>query len=285
MSEKNYVIDNEKLMSEWNWEENNKIGLNPNILTLGSNKKASWICSKKHNWNSMIINRMKGQNCPYCSNHRLLKGFNDLKTVAPHIAKEWNYKKNGNLTPSDIFPNTNKKVWWLCNKGHEWQANIQPRTKGVGCPYCTNQKILPGYNDLASNNPKIAKEWHPTKNGNLKPSMVSCGSGKIVWWKCVNGHEWQAMIKNRNNGNGCPICSGKKIIPGYNDLIFKYPYLEKEWDFTKNKLDPHTIGSGSNEKVWWKCLNCHHEWQALVSNRTGTHGTNCPKCSRMKIKK
>ena len=87
---------------------------------------------------------------------------------------------------------------------------IASRNSGNNCPYCSNQKILPGYNDLQSKFPELAKEWHPTKNGTLKPNMVSCGSGKKVWWICKNGHEWQAIIKNRSKGNGCPYCSGRK---------------------------------------------------------------------------
>ena len=117
--EKKYLIDNPTLMAEWDWKKNNEIGLNPQILTLGSNKKANWKCSKNHTWEAQIEKRARGQGCPYCSNHKLLKGFNDLETKAPHLAKEWNYAKNTNLSPSDIFPCSNKKGWWICEYGHE----------------------------------------------------------------------------------------------------------------------------------------------------------------------
>ena len=165
-----------------------------------------WKCKKGHEWQTTIKNRNNGYGCPYCSGQKTLKGYNDLQTINPSLAKEWNYQKNGNLKPEDFVSNTHSKVWWKCKHGHEWQAEISSRNQGRGCPYCANQKILPGFNDLQSKNIKLASEWHPTKNENLKPNMVSCGSGKIVWWKCRNGHEWQAMIKDRNNGKGCPIC-------------------------------------------------------------------------------
>ena len=78
---------------------------------------------------------------------------------------------------------------------------------GMGCPVCSNHKVLAGYNDLETLYPLLAKEWHPTKNGDLKPSMVVPGSGKKVWWQCVDGHEWQAVIRKRAIlGQGCPIC-------------------------------------------------------------------------------
>lgn len=64
-----------------------------------------------------------------------------------------------------------------------------------------------GYNDLATINPTLAKEWNYKKNGDLKPNMVKPNSDKKVWWKCVKGHEWEAIISSRNKGNGCPICA------------------------------------------------------------------------------
>ena len=151
-----------------------------------------------------------GHKCPYCSGRYAIKGVNDLQTVNPTLAKEWNYDKNNDLTPADVLPNSEKKVWWKCQEGHEWQALVKDRTRGSGCPYCSGKKVLPGYNDLATLKPDIALEWHPTKNGELTPNMVSCGSHKNVWWLCKCGHEWQAKIYNRRNVSRCPVCSTNK---------------------------------------------------------------------------
>ena len=122
------------------------------------------------------------------------------------LIKEWNAERNNGLNPEYIPMNSGKKVWWKCKEGHEWQAVIASRVKGVGCPFCTNQKATFGKNDLATKHPELINEWHPTKNGELTPSMVTCGSGKKVWWICEQGHEWQAYIKHRSNGVGCPYC-------------------------------------------------------------------------------
>jgi len=108
------------------------------------------------------------------------------------------------------MPNSNKKAWWKCKKGHEWQATINSRNNGIGCPYCAGKKVLPGYNDLATTNPELALEWHPNRNESLSPTMVTSGSHKKVWWKCNKGHEWQATIDKRNRGNRCPVCAKEK---------------------------------------------------------------------------
>ena len=151
-----------------------------------------------------------GRNCPYCSNQKILKGSNDLVTVNPKLASEWNYEKNGDLIPEDFFANSSKKVWWKCSKGHEWQATINNRNNGRGCPYCAGQKVIKGKNDLATVNPTLASEWDYEKNDKLTPMDVLPNSNKKVWWKCGYGHSWKARTADRNNGNGCPYCSGRK---------------------------------------------------------------------------
>ena len=133
-----------------------------------------------------------------------------MQTVNPTLANEWNYEKNNGLTPIDVMPNSGKKVWWICSKGHEWQSSIDHRNNGCGCPYCSGGKVLNGYNDLQTVNPTLAKEWNYEKNNGLTPADVMPNSNKKVWWKCSKGHEWQATIGNRNKGRGCPYCSGRK---------------------------------------------------------------------------
>jgi hypothetical protein len=125
----------------------------------------------------------------------------NLQILNPLLAKEWYPAKNGRLTPKDVTPMSHKKVWWQCEKGHEWESIISNRSsKGRSCPYCSNQKACED-NCLATVNPKLAKEWHPTKNGNLTPYDVTPGSSrKMVWWQCKKGHEWEALVKSRSIG-------------------------------------------------------------------------------------
>ena len=200
----NSILANKKLTDEWNYEKNGK--LNPQYIPISSGKKVWWKCKKGHEWQAVVASRSNGNNCPYCANQKLLSGYNDLVTLYPSIALEWNPIKNAPLEPQEILAGASKKVWWKCKHGHEWEALVSSRVKGVGCPYCTNQKAISGENDLATKHPELISQWHPTKNGALTPSMFTCGSGKKVWWICEKGHEWQAYIKHRSNGVGCPYC-------------------------------------------------------------------------------
>ena len=145
-------------MKEYDYEKNDKFDLD--TLTLGSDRKVWWRCSKNHSWQARIGSRYRsGAGCPVCANMQVLKGYNDLESQCPKVAKEWNYEKN-DFAPDEIVYSSNKKVWWRCEHGHEWKTIIVNRTKekGTNCPYCTNQKILAGYNDLATENPNLASE-------------------------------------------------------------------------------------------------------------------------------
>lgn len=119
---------------------------------------------------------------------------------------------DGMLTPKNVNGGSHLKVWWLCEKGHEWQADVNNRVlKNIGCPICSGKKVLAGFNDLGTLMPELAAEWHPIKNGALKASDVRPGSNKKAWWLCpVCGHEWQAVINSRSQGHGCPNCNNRK---------------------------------------------------------------------------
>ena len=223
--EKRYVSDNAQLMAEWNWGKNNELHFDPEVLTVGSGVKVWWKCPKGHEWQAVIDHRNRGKGCPYCSGRCAIKGENDLETVNPTLAKEWNYEKNSGLTPDEVMPNSNKKVWWKCSKGHEWQATIANRNNGNGCPYCAERYAITGENDLQTVNSILAEEWNYEKNNGLTPLNIMANSNKKVWWKCSKGHEWQATINNRNKGNGCPVCDSerKTSFPEY-ALVY---YLEK----------------------------------------------------------
>ena len=276
--EKSLLFSNPEVAKEWNCEKNGN--LKPEHFSTNSGKKVWWRCSKGHEWQATIDSRNRGNGCPYCSGRYAIKGKNDIQTVNPTLAKEWNYEKNHGLTPEDVMPNSSKKVWWKCSKGHEWLSTVANRSIGNGCPYCAGQKVLKGYNDLQTVNPTLAKEWNYEKNNGLTPADVMPNSKEKVWWKCSNGHEWQAVLYSRNNGTGCPYCAGKKVLKGYNDLKTVNPTLAKEWNYEKNNgLTPADVMPNSNKKVWWKCSQ-GHEWQAMVINRN--KGRGCPECYREK---
>lgn len=145
-------------------------------------------------------------------------GFeNSIEVTHPKIAAEWHPDKNGDLKTTMVSIGSGHRAWWQCSKGHEWQAYLYSRTAG-GCPICSNKKVSVE-NSLRYKFPQVAKEWHPTKNGELTPDDVVAGSGKSVWWQCNKGHEWMRQIEKRTNyKRGCPYCANRKLPD-----ISKYP--------------------------------------------------------------
>ena len=210
-----------------------------------------------------------------------LKDTYNLLAVHPGIAEQWHPVKNGNLTPKKVKPYSGIKVWWVCSKGHEWEAVIDNRTKlGNNCPFCSNRRVYEK-NCLQTINPKLAKQWHPVKNGDLTPKEVPPYSNKKVWWQCSKGHEWQAAISNRSRGRGCPYCSGMSVCRD-NCLETVNPSVAKQWHpFRNGILTPRDITANSGKKVWWQCKK-GHEWQTTVASRN--NGTGCPKCRTRKKK-
>jgi len=250
--EKQYVSDNAQLMAEWDWEKNSQFGYNPTHITIGSGKKVWWKCDKGHEWECTPNARTtkNGTGCPYCSNHRVISGYNDLSTSRPDLTKEWHPSKNTDISPTQVSSGSTKKVWWLCLKGHEYQATISNRNTGYGCPYCSGRYAIKGETDLLTVNPTLAKEWNYEKNNGLTPIDVLPSSDKKVWWICSKGHEWQTTIASRSSGTGCPYCSGRCAIEGVNDLKTVNPNLAKEWHYDKNgNLRPENTLPNSGKKI------------------------------------
>ena len=275
-----------KLVNEWDFEKNNKLinkrdgnVLTPDVVAPGSHQKVFWKCFYGHEWSSRISNRTYlGQGCPICSGQSILAGYNDLATTNPILAAEWHPTKNMPLTPNLVGAGSTKKVWWLNNTcGHEWIAEIRSRHQGANCPYCTGKQILIGFNDLATTHPDIAKQWHDVLNGTLRPTDVTAGSGRKVYWICDKGHQWSASIEKRTNGRRCPICSNKKVLAGFNDLQTTKPQLAAEWNYTKNgSLKPTDVTCGTAKKVWWTCSK-NHQYKSSINHRC-LLGNGCPIC-------
>lgn len=264
------------LVREWNHEKNSIL---PTDITKSSGQKVWWRCSKGHEWQATVSDRVEGTGCPICSNRQVLIGYNDLETHNPELSSEWNYEKNDPLRPTNVTYSSSKKVWWKCTNGHEWQSSIYRRHNGIGCPYCSGRYVQKGESDLASQFPELLSEWDYEKN-EITPDNIHAGSNKSVWWKCQKGHEWKtAVYKRTQQRTSCPFCSNKKLLVGTNDFATVYPDIALEWDYAKNaQLTPKDVMYGSGKKVWWRCRHCGHEWETAIYLRSKGHG--CPKCSR-----
>lgn len=267
---------NPEVAAEWHPTRNGE--LKPTDVTAGSGLKVWWICKKGHSYESTVTDRNRGNGCPYCCGKKPILGETDLASQCPRLAKEWHPTKNENKRPEDYTKGSNKKVWWKCEKGHEWQAVIYSRASGNNCPYCGNQILLPGFNDLATTHPDWASQWHPTKNGDVKPNMIFGSAGKKYWWICEKGHEWDASPNNREKVPGCPVCSGHRYAKGFTDLATMNPELAAEWHPTKNgDLTPDMVHYGSQKSVWWKCKK-GHSWKVSIATRYNDN-TGCPYCA------
>ncbi len=242
-------------------------GWDPTDFLAGSNKRMSWKCASGHIWEVKIASRVTfGSKCPQCSHKKIIVGKTDLQTKYPSLARQaygWD--------PSKVMPGTHKKLLWKCELGHVWEAACNSRVKGSGCPFCGGYFPIPGENDLATLFPEIASQadgWDPTQVG---PSAQ-----KRMPWKCSLGHKWSSVVGSRtvkkSQNASCPVCSGQRVLVGFNDLLTKYPVLAAEAD----GWDPAQITVGSGKKLGWVCSE-GHRWEAQVVSRVS--GNGCPICA------
>eukprot|EP00128_Syssomonas_multiformis_P016281 Colp12_sorted_trinity150504_noHs@12831 len=200
----------------------------------------------------------------------------------PEVLKQWHSEKN-NIRPEDVAAYSDKKCWFLCDEGHEWQARLRSRTRlGQGCPTC-NRRRATRSNCLLVKKPAVAEEWHHTKNGDLTAKDVSHASKRKVWWQCKEGHEWEAFVSARTILNGgCPQCYARlRGAPkGQQSFLAAHPDLAQHWHPTKNGLlTPEMVSRASGRKIWWQCSKDQtHEWEATTKNRS--MGSSCPFCAK-----
>jgi Probable Zinc-ribbon domain len=236
---------------------------NAQSVTAGSSKQIEWKCSFKHKWSAKVVARVNGTGCPVCAGQKTVKGVNDLATKYPKIADQadgWD--------PTVISPGSRDVMPWKCIKGHTWRVSINSRTNNNStCPYCSKHRVSINETDLKTKFPLIASEavgWNP--------SEISAFSTKKYQWICPIGHEYLMAPANRTqDGQNCPICAGKQVLPGFNDLASKFPQVASE----AHQWDPTTVTVGSKKKRKWKCKE-GHVWEAVILNRV--KGSGCGVC-------
>lgn len=239
-------------------------GWDSTSVTAGSGQRLKWICSKNHIFTTTVNKRTSKdpRNCPFCSNQKVLIGFNDLGTTKPIIAamaQGWD--------PKTVVAGSNKRMTWACPKGHSFSAPISYVSSGGSCNICANSVILQGFNDIATTHAEIASQadgWDPTK--------FHIGSKKKVKWRCELGHNWSSVISSRKK-NGCPVCGNRVVVEGFNDLKTKFPILSQEafgWDPTK-------VAFATTARKKWKCKE-GHTWESTVKNRSQLN-RGCPSCA------
>lgn len=282
-----------EIAKEWDYDRN--INLKPAAFRPFSNKRVWWKCSACGNsYDMQISNRtIGGSGCPYCVGKRIKPGKNDICTTHPEVAKEWDYNKN-RTRPEEYSKGSDHKVNWICSTcGYEWRATISSRTQGCGCPMCAGRVVKVGNNDLMTVYPEVADLWDYEKNDGRLPSEYTANSNKKVWWSCnVCGYSWESTISNLSRGRRCPKCAKENRVKNRNQtylnrvgtLAEKRPVLLDEWEYSMNgSISPYHVTPGSSKKVWWRCKNCNHVWQAIIYSRS--KGRGCPVCARKRKQK
>jgi hypothetical protein len=263
--------------------------ITPLDIFASTHKKFWWLCSTcEHEWKA---ERSSGQKCPACINLVVhSRGINSMRKTHPNLAQEFHPTKNGKMNPDNTLAKSDKKIWWVCTTisknpcGNEWLNTGRKRSsQQQGCNVCVGKKVhVDGRNSMKMNNPDLASDFHPTKNGNLTSENTLSGTHKKLWWLCSTcEHEWEA---DRHSGNKCPACARQVVHSnGNNSMRNTHPKLAEEFHPTKNgDLTPDNLLSGTNIKIWWKCSECSYVWDAVGASRldkTHQKGSNCPSCA------
>ena len=221
---------------------------------------------------------------------RFQKGINDLKTWCEQhdrtdLLLEWDIDKNGSLSPDNISYGSHKEVFWVCSKCEtHYKKDIHARTRGTGCGVCSGVGKNQHRRKLFDEYPLLKQELDLNKNSYESLKDVSAGSSQPIYWICNQGHSYDMPAVNKPKSKGCPYCTNKRVLVGFNDLETwckknnRHQILD-DWDYKKNSFSPSEITYGSNKKAWFKCHICGYQWQTVVISRTLNH-TDCKMCVR-----
>lgn len=258
------------IAKEWNFDRNVDT---PDMFSFGSQKRKWWKCSKGHEWECKIGNRTSSRGCPACAGKTVTLS-NSLLIMYPLIAAEWDTSVNSESVDTFSY-GSNTVVGWKCEKGHTWNSSIGNRTVGgKGCPTCAGN-LVSDANRLSIINPSVASEWDYDMNSTT-PDLVSYGSSIEAHWKCSEGHRWISSVHNRRT-RGCPSCAGK-TVSDTNRLSIVAPDIAASWHPTLNSCTASEISYGSDKMAFWICTN-GHTWEAIVRSRCA--GNGCPTCAQL----
>ena len=177
-----------------------------NDVTYGSKRKIIITCDKGHEYSTTpkALSARRTEKCLVCQSEN-----NNIFTVFPDLLDRIDLSKNSYDDVKYMTQWSKKsRIWLKCEMGHSWDISPGNIEKWGGCPYCSSQRVLAGFNDVATTQPEILKMWNYDKNDDLGlfPTDFSAHSKQKVWWICENNHEYESSIHNRSIGYGCPVC-------------------------------------------------------------------------------
>jgi hypothetical protein len=267
------------------WHPVNNGPLTAARVPAGSTTRVWWLCrgGPDHEWSGRVVQRTTGgSGCPFCANQKV-SVTNSLAMLFPDVAQQLDPDRNDGKIADQIIAGSNISRWWRCPAGpdHVWPAMPLSRTYGgTGCPACSGNQVSVT-NSLATLFPAAAAQWHPEKNGALRPEDVTAFSNISRWWQCLEDprHEWPAGPNSRNGGStGCPSCVNKQVSPT-NNLAYLHPELAAQFHPALNDgRHADQLVAGSGYRAMWRCPEGpDHQWVLPVRDRT-TRDTGCPAC-------
>ncbi len=234
-------------------------------------------------YKARIIDREYGDDsCPYCANRRVLAGYNTLEVTQPYLIKEWSVNNERPIT--DFFETSSYMALWTClSCNGEFSARIRDRKPGDdACPYCTNQKILAGYNTVDVTKEELISEWSDKNERNMNEFFETSYYRAI--WNCTKcSGEFRARIRDRQGigDDMCPYCTSKKVLAGYNTVDITKPELVAEWS-EQNERPMSDFLESSSYLALWDCLTCKGTYKEQIRNRE-PNDDSCPYCTNRKV--
>lgn len=289
MTLKEWAMSNDQsILDAWDYELNK--GIDPEQINIYDKNKYWWKCSdEKHSYCVSVSYRISNEKCVYCSNRKVLAGFNDVKTRRENVIDEWDYEKNP-ISPDELlFSDVKHKVYWKCRFCGDEIFSAPAYHSTPGCRKCRTiqrhdrerlAKIQQGQSLQKEQYDDLKKDWDFKSNAvdNVYWEEITPTYTKPVHWKChICGYLWKTSVYRRSvEGTGCPSCKHLVVNSGYNDLATEAPELVEEWS-PKNLLKPSEVVAGGLKKYLWVCRFCGNEWSASIHNRR-VEGSNCSKC-------
>lgn len=289
------VAEVPELMLFWDTEENEKVGLNANVVSSNSMEIACWKCQKcGYRWKASIKSRYyvlpKCRNCDL--QKAIIPGVNDVLTLVPDLSKIYDFEKNTHIDINFLGTSSSKKAFFKCPSCHnEWESRILDRVaknsdgtwRIVDCPSCG--KLGRRTQTYAQQYPELDDMFDEEKNGRTLASVKSVEANTVkFWWNCKTCKKsfdarLNAMIVAQGvKSKGCPYCAHAKLCAENSFAALHPEYMDEYSD--QNEINPFEVFQSDERKVIWVCRNdSSHVWKASFIQRHLGEG-RCPVCNR-----
>jgi hypothetical protein len=254
----------------------------------------SFTCSEGHTFDYLPPNQLPDTilastfvpTCGICAPNRVKPGKNDLVTLAPKIASQFDPLRNGGLTARNVAANSSIKRWWLCEAGHSHEVSPSHKTQpGYTCAICDDRIVRPGLNSILTTHPEYARMWAEPWKPDESPALIAASSNLLRYWACGEGHRFPARPWELTTGKrGCIICA-RADKPAWEDsLAATHPQVAELLHPELNDgLTPAELTHGERREVYWSCPNNDaHAHKSRIDKMS--LGQKCPVCASRKLR-